>query len=132
MEGASKSDYAYIGGVYVGDSWAEDIGEAVFSITIIEDSFFNRTPSNDQYNTLKDNYESQFGDRLLSIAKTQIPGFLALEVKTIGKSKLTQSRTFYVFSEGKAYALDLRSKIELYDSYEPIFIDIMKTFQIVE
>lgn len=130
LEGGSESDFDYIGGVYVGDLWEEDIGEAVFTIYIVSDSAFSSTMSDDQYNAVKSSYESQFGDRLLSIEKINLDGFDAVDVKTIGKSEKTQSWAINATGDGEAYMLDLRSKVNLYAGYEPIFQDIINSFRI--
>ena len=130
MQGASRSDFDYIGGVYVGDFWEEDIGEAVFTIYIVSDSAFSSTMSDDQYNAIKSSYESQFGNRLLSIEKISLDGFDAVDVKTIGKSEQTQSWAINATGDGEAYMLDLRAEINQYAGYEPIFQDILNSFKI--
>ena len=130
MQGASRSDFDYIGGVYVGDFWEEDIGEAVFTIYIVSDSAFSSTMSDDQYNAIKSSYESQFGNRLLSIEKISLDGFDAVDIKTIGKSEQTQSWAINATGDGEAYMLDLRAEINQYAGYEPIFQDILNSFKI--
>ena len=130
LKGGSKSDFDYIGGVYVGDFWEEDIGEAVFTIYIVSDSAFSSTMSEGQYNAIKSSYESQFGSRLLSIEKASIDGFDAVDIKTIGKSEQTQSWAINATGDGEAYMLDLRAEINQYAGYEPIFQDILNSFKI--
>ena len=130
MQGASRIDFDYIGGVYVGDFWEEDIGDAVCTIYIVSDSAFSSTMSDDQYNAIKSSYESQFGNRLLSIEKVSLDGFDAVDIKTIGKSEQTQSWAINATGDGEAYMLDLRAEINQYAGYEPIFQDILNSFKI--
>jgi hypothetical protein len=130
MEGSTRDSFDYIGGVYLGENWSEDIGEAVFSIYTVSDSSFNGTISNEQYDSIKNNYESQFGERLLSLNKIKFNSLDAVEIKTIGRSEQTQSWSINTIAEGEAYMLDLRAKRELYDDYEPIFIKIINSFKI--
>ena len=130
MQGASRNDFDYIGGVYVGDFWEEDIGEATFTIFIVSDPAFSSTMSDDQYNAIKSSYESQFGNRLLSIEKVSLDGFDAVDIKTIGKSEQTQSWAINATGDGEAYMLDLRAEINQYAGYEPIFQDILNSFKI--
>ena len=130
LKGGSKSDFDYIGGVYVGDFWEEDIGEAVLTIYIVSDPNFSSTMSEDQYNSIKSSYESQFGDRLLSIERVSLDGFDAVDIKTIGKSEQTQSWAINATGDGEAYMLDLRAKVNQYSGYEPIFQEIVDSFKI--
>jgi len=130
MQGASRNDFDYIGGVCVGDFWEEDIGEAVLTIYIVSDSAFSSTMSEEQYNSVKSSYESQFGSRLLSIEKVSLDGLDAVDVKTIGKSEKTQSWAINSTGDGEAYMLDLRAKVNQYSGYEPIFQDIVDSFKI--
>ena len=130
MKGASRNDFDYIGGVYVGNFWEEDIGEAVFTIYIVSDSAFSSTLSEEQYNAIKSSYESQFGNRLLSIEKVSFNGFDAVDIKTIGKSEQTQSWAINATGDGEAYMLDLRAEINQCSGYEPIFQDIVDSFKI--
>jgi hypothetical protein len=130
MQGASRNDFDYIGGVYVGDFWEEDIGEAMLTIYIVSDSAFSSTMTEDQYNAVKSSYESQFGDRLLSIEKVSLDGFDAVDIKTIGKSEQTQSWAINATGDGEVYMLDLRAEVNQYVGYEPIFQDIVNSFKI--
>lgn len=132
LKGGSRSSFDYIGGVYCGDKWSEDIGEAVFIIFIISDAAFSKTISEEQYNSVKESYESRFGDRLLSIDRIDFNGFESFEIKTIGKSLKTQSWAINATADGRAYMLDLRSKKELYKEYEPLFSAILDSFTISE
>lgn len=131
LEGDSRDSFDYIGGVYVGESWAEDIGEAVFTIFIVSDTSFSNTITEEQYNNIKDSYESQFGDRLISIDKIKFKDFDAVELKTIGKSEQTQSWAINITVDGMAFMLDLRSIKELYAGYEPIFTNIIDSLEIM-
>ncbi|MBU2598058.1 MAG: hypothetical protein KKC53_02600 [Actinobacteria bacterium] len=130
MRGGSPDNFEYIGGVYIGDSWKEDIGEAVFSIFVISDPASTGTISDEQYENVKNTYESQYGKRLISINQSTICDLPDIEIKTIGKSKETQSWGIYIIISGKTYMLDLRARKELYPDYEPIFIDIIDSLKI--
>ena len=130
MQGASRNDFDYIGGVYVGDFWEEDIGEAVFTIYLVSDSAFSSTMSEEQYNAVKSSYGSQFGSRLLSVKRVSLDGFDAVDIKTIGKSEQTQSWAINATGDGEAYMLDLRAEVNQYAGYEPIFQDILNSFKI--
>lgn len=130
MRGGSPDNFEYIGGVYIGDLWKEDIGEAVFLIFVISDPAITGTISDEQYKNVKNTYESQYGKRILSIKQNTICDLPTIETKTIGKSNETQSWGIFIMISGKTYMLDLRARKELYPDYEPIFIDIIDSLEI--
>ena len=130
MRGGSQSSFDYIGGVYVGDNWEEDIGEAVFVIYTFSDPSFGSTISDEQYQSTKNSFETQYGDRLLSIDKITFQDLSAAEIRSIGKSQKTQAWEIFIIDNGKGYMLGLRAKKELYSDYEPILIDIIDSLKI--
>ena len=132
LAGGSISSFDYLGGVYVGERWEEDIGESSFTVYIISDSSFIPQITDDQYQSVKNSYENQFGDRLLGLEKTEFKGYEAFDIKTIGKSRKTQSWQKYVMSEGKVFVLTFMSRIELYEAYQVIFSDTFDSFDIQE
>ena len=132
MRGWPKENFDYIGGIYIGEKWKEAIGEAVFSLFVVSDPNFNGTITDEQYENVKKAYESEFGSRLLSIERSTVCELPAIEIKTIGKSDKTQNWGIFIVPEisGKFYMLDLRTTKELYEGYEPIFIDIIDSLEI--
>ena len=132
LSGGSRSSFDYLGGIYIGERWEEDIGESSFTVYIISDSSFAPQISDEQYQSVKNNYQSQFGDRLLGLEKTDFNGYEAFDIKTIGNSMMTQSWQKYVMSEGKVFVLTFMSRIELYEAYQVIFSDILDSFDIQE
>jgi hypothetical protein len=132
MRGWPKENFEYIGGVYIGEKWEEAIGEAVFSLFVISDPNFNGTITDEQYENVKNAYESEFGNRLLYINRIAICDLPAIEMKTIGKSDKTQNWGIFIVPEvnGRFYNLDLRTGRELYPDYELIFIDIIDSLEI--
>ncbi len=132
LSGGSRSDFDYLGGVYVGDLWKEDIGEASFTIYVIDDPSFTAEVTDDRYQAVKNSYENQFGERLLGLEKTEFNGYEAFDIKTIGNSRMTQSRQIYIMTEGKVCVLTFMSRIELYEDYWVILADILDSFNIQE